>query len=251
MPRVSSAEGLTVASPCAVCGGQDFAFLVRDGDYAWEECPGCGFVRIAGAFTLAEAARGEDDAAMGRSYVDGYRAKFASKMARSRRRAARLRRRARGDDFLDVGSNFGFMVEAAERVGFRAVGVEVNHTLVDAARAQFPGRTFIPGLLEQQQFGARRFDVVYCSEVIEHTADPRLFLKQLAAVMQPGGLLYLTTPHIREYRKRRFARMGAPDHKLYFNSANLRRLLLDCGFARVREEFTFFRGIKLCAWRAA
>ncbi len=240
-----------MASPCVVCGNPDFAFLVRDGAYAWEECRACGFVRIAAAFTLAEAACGEDDAAVGRSYIDGYRAKFAAKMARSRRRAARLRRWSRGDDFLDVGSNFGFMVEAAERVGFRAVGVEVNRTLIDAARERFPGRTFIPGLLEEQQFGALRFDVVYCSEVIEHTADPRLFLRQLSAVMQPGGLLYLTTPHIREYRKRGFANMGAPDHKLYFNITNLRRLLLECGFARVREQFTFFRGIKLCAWRAA
>jgi SAM-dependent methyltransferase len=240
-----------VASPCVVCGNPDFAFLARDAAYGWEECRSCGFVRIAASFTLADAAQGEGDAAMGRSYIDGYRAKFASKMARSRRRAARLRRRARGDDFLDVGSNFGFMVEAAERVGFRAVGVEVNRTLVDAASAQFPDRRFVPGLLEEQHFGARRFDVVYCSEVIEHTADPRLFLSQLAAVMRPGGLLYLTTPHIREYRKRRFANMGAPDHKLYFNDANLRRLLLDCGFAKVRPEFTFFRGIKLYAWRAA
>ena len=239
-----------MASPCAVCAGADFAFLARDGAYAWEECRACGFVRVAAGFTLAEAARGEDDAAMGRAYIEGYRAKFAAKMARSRRRAARLRRRARGDDFLDVGSNFGFMVEAAAGVGFRATGVEVNRTLVEAARAQFPGRDFVAGLLEEQRFGERRFDVVYCSEVIEHTADPRLFLKQLAAVMRPGGLLYLTTPHIREYRKRGFAKMGAPDQKLYFNDANLRRLLRDCGFSRVRPQFTFFCGIKLYARRA-
>lgn len=226
-------------------------FLARDGDYAWEECRACAFVRIGAAFTLADAARGEDDWAMGRSYIEGYRAKFASKMARSSRRAKRLRRRAPGDDFLDVGSNFGFMVEAAERAGFRAVGVEVNRTLVGAAREQFPGRRFVEGLLEEQAFGEPRFDVVYCSEVIEHTADPRLFLTQIAAVMRPGGLLYLTTPHIREYRKRGFTAMGAPDHKLYFNDANLRRLLQECGFATVRRQFTFFRGIKLYAWRAA
>src|SRR5690348_12169009 len=100
-----------MASRCAVCAGSDFAFLTRDGDHAWEECRCCGFVRLARGFTLAEAAQGEDDSDMGRAYIDGYRAKFAAKMARSRRRAARLRRRAPGDDFLDVGSNLGFMVE--------------------------------------------------------------------------------------------------------------------------------------------
>lgn len=68
--------------------------------------------------------------------------------------------------------------------------------------------------------------------------------------MKSGGLLYLTTPHIREYRKRNFAAMGGPGHKLYFNEDNIGRLLRECGFSKVHCDFTFFRGIKLWAERA-
>lgn len=235
--------------PCIVCRGEVFAFLARDGAYEWEECRGCGYVRVSRAFSLAEAVASEDEDAA-RMYIEGYRRKFASKMARVRRRARRMRRRARGDAFLDVGSNYGFMVAAAEEAGFRAVGVEVSAPLVEAARQQFPGRSFLQGALEAQDFAARRFDAVYCSEVIEHTSDPRLFLERIAAVMRSGGILYLTTPHIREYRRRDYAGMAAPGHKLYFNEANITRLLEECGFATVRHDFTFFRGIKLWATRA-
>ena len=73
---------------------------------------------------------------------------------------------------------------------------------------------------------ARQFDAVYCSEVIEHVIDPRRFLQTLARLMRARRILLLTTPHIREYRRRGYIRMQAPDHKIYFNNANLRRLLL-------------------------
>lgn len=238
-----------MTKPCVVCGSENFAFLVCDTGFDWEECRDCGFVRLSKAVSLAESAAIEDGAT--EIYLDGYLTKkFKSKMTRSRRRARRMRRHARGDDFLDIGSNYGFMVEVAAQLGFHAIGVEVNKTLLQAARSQFPNCAFREGLLEEQDFGATRFDVVYCSEVIEHTADPRDFLNHVAAAMKPGGLLYLTTPHIREYRKRKFAGMGAPGHKLYFNESNINRLLTNCGFADIHQDFTFFRGIKLWARRA-
>lgn len=234
---------------CAVCGGEEFIFLARNDEFEWEACTACEFARLRNSFSMADVAAIENSQ-VAHAYIERYTKKFKSKMRRSQRRAARMRRRAHGDDFLDVGSNFGLMVEAAGRAGFRPVGVEPNQALVSAAREQFPGRTYLSGLLEEIDFGARRFDMVYCSEVIEHTIDPRAFLEHISAVMRPGGLLYLTTPHIREYRRRHYTDMGGPGHKLYFNEANIKRLIRECGFASVRHDFTFSRGIKLWAMRS-
>ena len=45
-----------------------------------------------------------------------------------------------------------------------------------------------------QQFGPE-FDTVISCETIEHVSDPPLAVRHLAAVLKPGGRLYLTTPN--------------------------------------------------------
>ncbi|MEZ4465492.1 MAG: class I SAM-dependent methyltransferase [bacterium] len=44
-------------------------------------------------------------------------------------------------------------------------------------------------------FKTGSFDLVWCSEVIEHLADPAFSLKELVRVTRPGGELILTTPN--------------------------------------------------------
>lgn len=234
-----------MSRPCDVCGAASFAPLVVDAGYAWERCASCGFVRLADLMTVADAGAIETDSA--EMYLATYQKKFAQKMRRTRRRARRMWRRRPGNRFLDVGSNYGFMVEAAACLGFDATGVEINAGLIDAARKQFPGRDFRAGALEEQNFEGTLFDCVYCSEVIEHTVDPAGFARSVAKAMRSGGLLYLTTPHLREYAKNGWRNMGAPGHKLYFDEATISRLLRGAGFARVSHDFTFWRGIKLWA----
>ena len=40
-----------------------------------------------------------------------------------------------------------------------------------------------------------QFDLVTSMEVIEHVADPELFIRALAARLAPGGLMVLSTPN--------------------------------------------------------
>ena len=236
-----------MARACEVCEADAFAPLCREGDYQWERCRTCGFVRLENALSLSDAVETENYHAAG--YAELGTRKFDSKIRRNRRRAKRMWRRRPGNRFLDVGSNYGFMVEAAAECGFDAVGVEIAAELVEAARRQFPKRAFRAGALEQQDFGQAKFDCVYCSEVIEHTVDPRAFARGIAAAMPKGGLLYLTTPHIREYEKHGWRGLGAPGHKVCFDDDTIARLLRAAGFAKVTHDFTFWRGIKLWAVR--
>jgi len=95
---------------------------------------------------------------------------------------------------LDVGCGFGFTVDFWLR-GRRgeAIGIE------SAAYGRAGARAFgVPILAERLDrcpaLAGRRFDVVYASEVIEHVADPRGFVRTLAAFVAPDGVLVLTTP---------------------------------------------------------
>lgn len=186
-----------------------------------------------------------------------YLAKAEKKMRRMRHRArqiaqvARLKQQQEPLSFLDIGCSGGFMVEAAREQGFKAAGVEPDRMAVEFARASYPENDYFEGLLENIDLGGRQFDVIYCSEVIEHAPDCHAFLAQVAAVMKDGGLLYLTTPDIDHWRRPKnildWDGFAPPGHCLYFNPRNLQALLAQHGLTVVRRSFAWKPGIKLYA----
>ena len=234
--------------PCVVCGGTRFSPLCQDGDFAWEECGACGIVRLCQDLSFADQVAIQDEQLAG-CYIRQYDAKLPRKIAACRRRLRRITRWVRGGRFLDVGSNHGYMTDVAAAAGFVATGLEINPALVRRAQELFPGRNFVASPIETFDSDGVLFDAVYCSEVIEHVVDPRAFLRAIARLMHPGGVLLLTTPHIREYRRIGYRKMKAPDHKIYFNNANIRRLLDECGFGGTRIRFSPFKGIQLVTTR--
>lgn len=250
---MAGAAAVTSDAPvCTGCGGRDWAPLVEQNGHRWWRCRVCALARLipmpAEGATRAEIA-GD---AIGRGYIDGYRARLAKKMRRSARRVRRLARLMPGKRLLDVGSNIGCVVEAGRRVGLESVGVEINRTLVDFAREAYPACRFVAAPIEEAPLERAKFDGVYCSEVIEHVPGQDRFMAAVAAAMRPGAVLYLTTPGAHEYVRRGVARprdFGAPDHKLYHTRASLTALLARHGFGRARFLFNFGRGFKLYAWK--
>ncbi len=236
---------------CEVCGGGAWAPLVVENGYQWVRCAECGFARLSPMPDLAAAGEIQSPE-VARDYIRTLTAKADSKMRRSRRRVRHLRRRMRGPDMLDVGSNIGCFVEAGREIGLRAVGLDINPDLVAYARERYPECEFVCGALEDVDFGDRRFDGIYTSEVIEHVVDPNGFLAGIFRLLKPGGVLYLTTPDLGGYRQKAppgWKPLGAPDHKLYFTPENMRRMLVRHGFTDVRFRFNVKPGIKLFARR--
>ena len=98
------------------------------------------------------------------------------------------------------------------------------------------------------------FDVAYCSEVIEHVPNANRFVAAIAALMAPGGMLFLTTPDISHWRRPRdlaaWDVFVPPVHCLYFSPANLARLLGKHGLRIVHRRPAFKPGIKVLACKA-
>lgn len=185
----------------------------------------------------------------------GYFGKVDKKMRRSRGRARTLRRLLRdrpAPTLIDIGANGGFMVEAARQLGFRAVGVEIDPVSVAYARQHYPDNRFCEGSIES--FAAQsdeRFDAAYCSEVIEHVVDANSFVAAIAALLRPGGILYLTTPDIGHWRRPRdvttWDAFAPPSHCLYFTRRALTGLLANHGLAIIRRRFNWKPGHKVLA----
>ena len=127
---------------------------------------------------------------------------------------------------LDLGCGDGAMsgAIAAETLTL----ADVSAIALDRARARMPGTAAVE--LEPDgplPFPDGSFDLVVCTETLEHVRDVQLFLSEVRRVLEPGGRLAITTPaHGRL--------IGAPDplspHLRFLSKRTLGALLDRMGF---------------------
>jgi len=98
---------------------------------------------------------------------------------------------------LDVGCGGGLMSEALALMDAQVVGVDASPGNVAAARlhARSQSVTVDYRLGEPAEVLApeERFDVVLALEVVEHVSDVPAFLATAAALLAPGGMLFVST----------------------------------------------------------
>ncbi|WP_447764389.1 bifunctional 2-polyprenyl-6-hydroxyphenol methylase/3-demethylubiquinol 3-O-methyltransferase UbiG [Sphingopyxis panaciterrae] len=110
---------------------------------------------------------------------------------------ARERHPLAGRSALDVGCGAGLLAEPLARMGAAVTGVDAAPENIAAAQDHAAGQ----GLAIAYHAGelaalpAATFDLVTSMEVVEHVADPALFVGELAARLAPGGLMILSTPN--------------------------------------------------------
>jgi SAM-dependent methyltransferase len=114
----------------------------------------------------------------------------------------------------------------AKRIGFSVVSFDI-----DAKR-----QPDIQGDICTHDFGARQFDAVVLSEVLEHVHWPHLALENIRKALKPDGKLILTVPfmlpmHDRPYDFYRFTRYG------------LEFLLRDYSNVAIRERNSYYEAI--------
>ena len=92
-------------------------------------------------------------------------------------------------------------------------------------------------------FADASFDLIWCSEVIEHLKDPAFAMAELRRVTRPGGTLVLTTPNSYAWLFRALSvfgltpsRIQRKDHLHFFDHADIMRL---CPDAKVYGYFPY------------
>ena len=134
--------------------------------------------------------------------------------------------------WLDVGCGAGTLMQAARGRGWHVVGTEVAERAAEAMRAK--GFDVRSGKLDQLDLPEAGFDVVSMIEVIEHVPDVDTILIATRRLLRPGGVLYLTTPHVRGISSRllgtRWSVVSPPEHLQLFSIRGLSDLLERSGF---------------------
>lgn len=129
----------------------------------------------------------------------------------------------RGKKALDLGCREQYWTEKIKAKGYEVVPVDLEpqHPSVLRVDANDP----LP-------FPDESFDLVWCTEVIEHVVNPAFTLGEINRVLKPGGKLLLSTPNSAFWLFRIFrlfgtdpAEMQNEDHKQFFDYDYMRRLL--------------------------
>jgi SAM-dependent methyltransferase len=101
-----------------------------------------------------------------------------------------------GRRVLDVGCGLGFFSERLVQRGALVTACDLGPGLVEKTKRRAGCEAVVADALHlTDTFGANQFDAVVSSECIEHTPSPCDVLKQMVAVVKPGGVVAVSTPN--------------------------------------------------------
>lgn len=139
------------------------------------------------------------------------------------------RRRAR---LLEVGSGLGYLTYSLDRAGYDVRGVELSSIAVADATREFGDlyRCRDASTLAQE---GERFEVILLTQVIEHVADPTSFIRNLAALLAPRGVILVATPNKRfaPNRASRWLTDLPPVHLWWFTKDAFRKMAEGAGYS--------------------
>lgn len=136
---------------------------------------------------------------------------------------------------LDIGCGIGDFLDF--RPG--TVGVDVNPHAVEWCRQR--GLDCHLMLLDHLPFPGASFDCAMLDNVLEHLSEPVPLLNEIRRVLVPGGRLIVGVP----------GRCGYdldPDHNVFYDESNLRRVVCAAGFSCSHVFHTPFKSRWLASW---
>ncbi len=157
----------------------------------------------------------------------------------------------KGARIADIGCGGGILSEAMARAGAEVTAIDLAPEALDVAKLHaiesglaVDYRLVSAEALADQMPG--QFDAVTCLEMLEHVPDPLSVLRACAALLKPGGRLFLSTLNRTpkafalgivgaEYVLGLLPR-GTHRYERFLKPSELRRALVDLGFDQLEYE---------------
>lgn len=152
-------------------------------------------------------------------------------------------------DILDAGCGDGINLEFLSTIkGASVEAYEYNPVRVDRAREKYPEIKVSLTDLTAIKDKTKKFDIILCSQVLEHIKDDQLALTELKSILKPKGILILGVPNegcfFAQLRNNKLEpKIGkTTDHVQFYTKSILIKLFNDAGLKVLkleRENFFF------------
>ncbi|MFC5740689.1 bifunctional 2-polyprenyl-6-hydroxyphenol methylase/3-demethylubiquinol 3-O-methyltransferase UbiG [Dyella tabacisoli] len=99
---------------------------------------------------------------------------------------------------VDVGCGGGLLSETLARAGARVTGIDLGQKVIEIAKLHLHESNLsvdyrVQSSAELAAAEPAGFDAVCCMELIEHVPDPAALVADLAALVKPGGRVFMST----------------------------------------------------------
>ena len=98
---------------------------------------------------------------------------------------------------LEVGPGSGVYLPTLATVAAEVIGIDIEDAYLDRLgpiEREYPHLRLVHDDIVASSFPDDYFDLILCSEVLEHIADSQTALKEMRRVLSPSGTLIMSTP---------------------------------------------------------
>ena len=245
-----AAQPKAVVATCNLCGTAEFVVLSHRDRYGYpaeaHACGRCGLVFLNPRMTAQAYSRFYDGTY--RPLVSAFHGRLidahtiqAEQREYAVERAAFLRpfveRRTDGA-MLDIGGSTGVVAGHFARE-FGWSGTLIDPAPLEVEQARRLGLETITGLVEEHDFGARRFDAAIICQTVDHLLDVAGTLARVRRLLADDGLLFIDIVDFRAAYLRNWSVEDAVkiDHPYYLTDPTMRAYLSRAGFIVLRGDF--------------
>lgn len=145
---------------------------------------------------------------------------------------------------LEVGCGDGSFTKELVKFSPDVTAIDISESQIAENAKRFTGITFRQhDVAETFPFNNNAFDVIWCSEVLEHLFDPAFALREMNRIIKPGGKLLVTVPYHGRLKNILIALFNFDQHYTpsnphirFYTNKTLSRIAREAGFTDVKVE---------------
>lgn len=143
---------------------------------------------------------------------------------------------------LDVGCGTGAFLHQMQNCSWQVQGIEPDPGARSMARQLYGLQVSAPDVFEMLQPGS--FDAITLWHVLEHVHDLHPYMNKLAALLKPGGRLFIAVPNYRsldaEVYRLHWAAYDVPRHLYHFTPKAIKTLVSRHGLQVAAQKPMWF-----------